>query len=880
MKKISIVVSFLFSVILFQSCNDDEVKKLEKEIEEITAKADSLQYSQYLDSLEFVLAMKALDYSIYVDSLIRVDSLTALSDGKLPFTYNIVVFEGSNTSVGTGESTGGRKAEFDTQVTVTISQFGQTQTVVTTNGLAQFENVGRGIINGSISATNYTTLEFSTETLIRPTQELIDNEDYMDYVINSSLGHTFAIFAITGENSNTLIGRATVETDLTNSSTEFVPSGTVFLASIDVENVSFKETYLLNINKTLFTDNLISFGYSPVFKSSIDASGDYSFLLPASPSGLPIRLVYSDFISNQVAYVQDNGDLTERTVSAVYGPDHTASAVPTTTLAPIAVFEAGGGALATAEVSGTGSITAINLINGGQNFQGTPQVIISAPATAGGTQATATATFSNGTVTGITLTDGGNGYISSPLITISEGAGALAQVSGLYPIDIDSGSDIGGGVGTVQLSSSGVYWSNGPVSPFVLFNGVLEGSVAGVPDVSVNMNNQGNVANVVVIDRGYGYTGAPTVGFSVGQGATAQVGTVDGTGAITSVTITSPGQFYAAIDDIIISSSGGSGAQLTIQIDPGNNFGLSNIQIANAGSGYSPGDGVTFVTALVNSASATAVWEGQSIESYQITAAFGGTNADLYINTPLVVFSAPDYNGPGARRALGTAVISNGRLTGIQITDNGRGYYNFPTISILSGSGALAQTEFDEMKISGFSISDQGSGYLAAPDILIIDQSGAGTSATAIANLTDGRVTSIALTNSGSGYINVSSIEVIFLDPGTSYDAVNKLLIANPAEAAIEVTDGVISSVNVISGGSNYKAANILIESTKGSGFAGTVTIANGRIADVVVGNGGVGYVNGNNPGLAVPFSGTSSYSSYSGITRVLDVNYGTGLIR
>ncbi|MEO9475919.1 MAG: hypothetical protein ABJG41_10305 [Cyclobacteriaceae bacterium] len=884
MKKLSLFFSIIAAAILIQSCNqDDEIDNLEKEVDELKEKADSLAFSNYRDSLQFVLDMEALEYSKYLDSLKRADSITFAGGGSLPLSYNILVFEGSNTAVGNGQSDtrfAGIEA-FDTQVTVTITQYGETQTVTTTDGLAHFENIGRGIINGSISAEGYTTLEFSTETLISPTEELMDDEDYMDYVMNSSLGHTFALFALTGDNVSTLMGRATVETDLTNAAPELVPAGTTFLASIDVDDSGFQDRYLTNYNKVLFTDHIISFGYSPVFKSDIDAAGDYTFSLPASPDGLPIKLEYSDFVADQIAYIEDNGDVTERTASTVYGPDHAASAVPATSLTPTVVFEAGGGASATAEVSGTGSITALNLINGGQNYQGTPVVLIDPPATAGGTSATATATVANGVVTGITLTDGGSGYIASPGITITEGDGALAQVTSLYPLDIDNGSNVGGGVGTVELNSAGVYWANGPVTPYVLFNGILEGSAADVPDVTVTMNAQGNVASVEVVSNGYDYSGAPTVTFTAGSGATAEVETVDGTGAILTVTITNPGQFYAAVESIDIISSGGADAQLTVQIDnAANDFGLTNLQVANGGTGYVPGDAIVFNTALVSAASATAIWEGQSIESYQILASYGGTDVDLYINDPLVVFSAPEYQGPGARTAQGTAVISNGRLIGIDITDHGRGYYGIPSITILSGSGALAQSEFDEMKISGFNILDQGAGYLEAPDVMIVDQSGAGTGAAATASLVDGRVTSLSITDAGSGYINVGSIEVIFLDPGTTYDAVNKTLITNEAEATIEVTDGVITAINVIAGGDNYKTTNVLVESTKGSGFAGTVNVAGGRITGVTVTEGGVGYVNGNNPGSAQSFSGPSTFTSLSGITRVLDVSYGTGQVR
>ncbi|MEQ8471342.1 MAG: hypothetical protein RIC35_09150 [Marinoscillum sp.] len=883
MKKLKIIPLILLWVIFFVACTkDDDITELNDKIDELENAIDTLGYSKYKDSLNHIIKLKELEYRQFVDSLRRADSITVRNSGNLPFSYNVLVFDGSNTSVGNGEhSSGERVAAFSGDVTVTIAQFGVTQTQTSSDGIFHFENVGRGIIIGSISAEGYSTVEFSTETLIRPTEELIDDEDYMVYVVNSSLGHSFAIFSLTGENSSVLGGRAFVETDLTNAVPELAPEGTRFLAYINVDDEGFKERYVYNQNKQLFTDNIISFGYSPALHSTLDAAGDYSFTLPASPSGLPIRLEYSDFIANQVAYVEDNGDLTERTVSAVYGPSHSASTVPSTTLTPSVSFSAGGGASATVQVSGTGSVTAINLVNGGQNFQGVPRVIISSPATAGGVRATATATVSDGVVTAITLTNGGSGYISTPSVTITEGDGASAVVSALYPNDFDSGNNTGGGVGSVHVTSAGVFWNTAPVTPFVFFNGVLEGSAANIPDVTVAMNAQGNIRSITVNSPGYGYTSTPSVTFSAGSGALGQVTSVDGTGSITGVNLTNTGQYYAAVAQINVNSTGGTGAQLSVQINnAANNFGLMNLQVQNGGSGYTVGDVITFTTALNAAASAFAVWEGMSVESYQITSSYGGSDADLYINTPLIVFSEPDYDGTNARRATGTAIISNGRLAGINITDHGRGYYSAPSISLLSGDGASGQPVFDEMKISGFNITNQGAGYLQAPDLLIVDHSNAGSGAEATANLTDGRVTSITLSSAGSGYINVGDVEVVILDPGMTYDQVNKTLKSNPAEAEVEVTDGVITAINIISGGDNYKAANVMIESTKGSGFLGAVTSVGGRITGVTVTSGGVGYVNGNNPGSAQSFSGTSYHTSLSGITRILDINYGTGKIR
>lgn len=876
----------LLLTLLFTACKDDEdkISKLEDEIEALEDFLDSANLAYYKDSLAFVIQLSEIEYQRYTDSLRRADSIVVANTNgdfstDLPFTYTIVVFDGSNTAInGRTEAA----AAFDGEVTVSITQFGETISKTTTDGLVSFENIGRGIISGSIKATGYTTFQWSSETLIRPTLELIDNAVYMEYVINSALGHAFTIFSTSGDKTSTLSGQVTAQTDLTNTVAELAPVGTTISAFIDVDDASFTERFVTAQNIQLFTDNILTYGYSPVLTAATDASGIYTFAMPASPMGLPIKMNYSDFVADQTAFIQSNGDVTERVGSAVYGQSHTPTAVPTISVAPTVSFSAGGGASITAQVSGSGSITALNLVNGGQNFQGTPRIIIGAPNTAGGTQATATATVANGIVTGVTLTDGGSGYTSTPSITITEGFGATAQVTSLYPNDFDTNAsgNQGGGVAAVQIGNSGGYWSNNaPVTPFVLFNNVLEGSAASVPDVSVSMNAQGNIASISVNNRGYGYASVPAITITSGRNATAVVDSVNGTGAIARVVLSNAGEYYAAVADITV-AGGGSGATFTVDIDAANNSRLTNLQITSGGTGYTVGQTISFDNGTFSNASASAVWEGQSIETYQITSSYGGTAAAEYINTPLIVFSEPDYKGANSRTAEGTAVIVDGRLTGINFTDHGRGYYTAPSITILSGSGASAQTAFDEMKISGFSISNSGSGYLAAPDLIIVDSDGFGTGATATTSLTDGRVTGIQLTNPGSGYINSGSITVVVLDPGTTYNEVTMARSSNPATASVEVTDGVITAVNIIESGDNYKAANVMISSIMGTGFTATAAIANGQIANVTVTSGGTGYVNNNVPGVAQPFTGPATYTSTSGITRIVDIYYGTGKVR
>jgi len=84
-------------------------------------------------------------------------------------------------------------------------------------------------------------------------------------------------------------------------------------------------------------------------------------------------------------------------------------------------------------ISNGGTVTAITRTNGGTGYTVAPTVVISAPTTAGGTQATATCTVTAGVVdTAFTITNAGSGYVEQPTITftpVSGGSGAAAYAT-------------------------------------------------------------------------------------------------------------------------------------------------------------------------------------------------------------------------------------------------------------------------------------------------------------------------------------------------------------------------------------------------------------------------------------------------------------------
>lgn len=114
-------------------------------------------------------------------------------------------------------------------------------------------------------------------------------------------------------------------------------------------------------------------------------------------------------------------------------------------------------------------------------------------------------------------------------------------------------------------------------------------------------------------------------------------------------------------------------------------------------------------------------------------------------------------NGGGAT-AIGQAVISK--------KPPGVGYVTGPIVTISGGggAGATAVANVSNGEISSITVTAEGSGYTSAPTITI---SGNGSGATASATITGGAITAIAVANPGTGYVATQSVTVA--DPNSVY---------------------------------------------------------------------------------------------------------------
>ena len=146
-------------------------------------------------------------------------------------------------------------------------------------------------------------------------------------------------------------------------------------------------------------------------------------------------------------------------------------------------------------------------------------------------------------------------------------------------------------------------------------------------------------------------------------------------------------------------------------------------------------------------ATGTAVLSGSTVGS--ITLGIGGAG---YATAPTVAIAAP----PSGTTATATATISGGKVTGFVMTNVGSGYSTPPVVTV-----NLPVTD----GYTSLTIVDQGAGYITAPAITL--NGTAGTLATAMATITDGKVTAVTIDFPG---INYTSASVTASQPSTLVD--------------------------------------------------------------------------------------------------------------
>jgi FtsP/CotA-like multicopper oxidase with cupredoxin domain/fibronectin type 3 domain-containing protein len=228
-------------------------------------------------------------------------------------------------------------------------------------------------------------------------------------------------------------------------------------------------------------------------------------------------------------------------------------------------------------------------------------------------------------------------------------------------------------------------------------------------------------------------------------------------------------------------------------------------------------------------------------------------------------------NGTGATAVA--SVGAGGAITGITVTDPGRGYSNAKIDILGSGTGAAASaTIIKKGSIVDIVLNAPGTGYTAPVVSFTGGGSGGGAVATAF-----GGVEQVTLASGGSGYtfptvdfdlpddpagvqakghaemdVNGTITAVIVDSPGSGYATAPGVSILNGtmfdpiagATLAAATSTLFIDKIVLDSFGSGYtQVPNVVISDPTGSGALATATLDNGIIASITVTKPGSGYV-------------------------------------
>jgi hypothetical protein len=355
-------------------------------------------------------------------------------------------------------------------------------------------------------------------------------------------------------------------------------------------------------------------------------------------------------------------------------------------------------------------------------------------------------------------------------------------------------------------------------------------------------------------------------------------------GRVVSVAITERGEFgsLGVLSAWVGEGNEGDDAQFSYTTRPkagSTKLELDTITVTNPGSGYSVAPSLLWLPYSYYGASAS-----KSLHSSERSSAMSKalyhirfqpttkrvTWVERFIPAEGVPISGFSITKVGSNLALarcsvispsgfyGNAwgVISGSAISSI-LFEGGFGYSSPPTITVgdprVGGTRAIAEPI---MGVGNIYVRTRGNGYTTPPEVVI--SGGGGSGAKAVAKISRGQVSSIEITDNGTGYTSLPEVSIISQDDGSG--------------ATAEVYLRVLSA-RIIDGGSGYDCV-IDIEreyEASGSGASAIVDVDGdihsstfGMIRGISVTSGGTGYDATPRVTLVVPPSVAPNYSSHA----------------
>jgi hypothetical protein len=351
----------------------------------------------------------------------------------------------------------------------------------------------------------------------------------------------------------------------------------------------------------------------------------------------------------------------------------------------------------------------------------------------------------------------------------------------------------GVGIGGASVVSRGLY------RPGVTFSG---GGGTGARAVAI-MSSSGGVIGIRILNPGTGYTSPPTVNIqnsiNGGTNSSSWSATILN-GRVISASGGSQGNY---LPEIFFVGGGGSGATATLTMDQ--EGGIFSVSIVSSGSGYTAEPTAIVILSKISNpvvadisvnigtqSQKCKIWDGNTLGGKWFTRSISDSGHSLQ---SIEVLHGGSYKpfvfitggGSSARGALAvvSGFTSDGRVTSIEVINGGEGYTSVPRISLprrSSGSNindATATATISGGVITGISVITEGN-YL--PTLTIIGGGGSGAAGT-VSLSPSGAISSITLTNPGSGYKSNPNLLL-------SYYGTEEILLAAHFGTETEYSDG------------------------------------------------------------------------------------------
>jgi len=323
-----------------------------------------------------------------------------------------------------------------------------------------------------------------------------------------------------------------------------------------------------------------------------------------------------------------------------------------------------------------------------------------------------------------------------------------------------------------------------------------------------------------------------------------------------------------------------------------NTWGIDYIQITNAGNYYdisnsftnvpianpSPGTGGTTASAsiTINSSGQITVFNVTSKGSLYDPSNENTTFTFPYIATVARV-EVLAVNGSGAITSWRVMpgqqgeFFSRNNLEFVRSTGAGTGaVLPMPTINDIGSYLYFSTTTYNPSPALG-------SGYALGDQFTLAIKTGMTDVMTGKIHLTTGSVTAINVVNEGTNYIS-GKVDIVIASPGTT---------GTTATATATVSNGRIATITLTSGGTNYTSAPVvtILNKVEKVQARATATVTDGSITAFTMANNGNGYLTVPavtiTPSVTGVGSGASAIASMTGVTvgSLSLVNGGTGFI-